>query len=127
MSFFDKAKAAASQAAAKAKQGAEDLQLKVDLGSAYDDLGKAAYELIERGEIAHEKLDAPAAKVRELRRRMEGEARPDAPADDAPAEEVPAAADAAPSDDVADGPAAASGPGEPAPASEGSEPAAPSS
>ena len=74
MGFLDKAKAAAGQAAAKAKQGAEDLQLKVDLGSAYDDLGKAAYELIEQGEIAHEKLDAPAAKVRELRQRMEGDA-----------------------------------------------------
>ena len=48
MGFFDKAKAAAGQAAAKAKQSAEDLQLKVDLGSAYDDLGKAAFELIER-------------------------------------------------------------------------------
>ena len=71
MSFFDRAKAAASQAAAKAKQGAEDLQLKVDLGSAYDDLGRAAYELIERGELAHPGLDAQAAKVRDLRARME--------------------------------------------------------
>ena len=52
MGFLDKAKAAAGQAAAKAKQSAEDLQLKVDLGSAYDDLGKAAFELIESGEIA---------------------------------------------------------------------------
>ena len=75
MSFFEKAKAAAGQAAAKAKQSAEDLQLKVDLGSAYDDLGKAAFELVEGGEIAHEKLDAPAAKVRELRQRMEGDAK----------------------------------------------------
>ena len=105
MSFFDKAKAAASQAAAKAKQGAEDLQLKVDLGSAYDDLGKAAFELIEQGEIAHEKLDAPAAKVRELRQRMEGDDAPDEAA--APAEaEVPAAPDV---------PETPAGPGEPEP------------
>jgi hypothetical protein len=86
MSFFDKAKAAAGQAAAKAKQGAEDLQLKVDLGSAYDDLGKAAFELIEQGELAHEKLEAPAAKVRELRQRMERDAKPDeSAAEDSPA------------------------------------------
>ena len=71
MGFFDKAKAAAGQAAAKAKQSADDLQLKVDLGSAYGDLGKAAFELIEKGELTHEKLDAPAAKVRELRERTE--------------------------------------------------------
>ena len=74
MSFFDRAKAAASQAAAKAKQSAEDLQLKVDLGSAYDDLGQAAYELIEKGEISHEALEAPAAKVRALRARIDGAA-----------------------------------------------------
>ena len=95
MSFFDKAKAAASQAAAKAKQGAEDLQLKVDLGSAYDDLGKAAFELIEQGEVAHAKLEAPAAKVRELRQRMEGDAKPGEPADDeALVEDEPAVVEA---------------------------------
>jgi len=108
MSFFDKAKAAASQAAAKAKQGAEDLQLKVDLGSAYDDLGKAAFELIEQGEVAHEKLDAPAAKVRELRQRMEGDAKPDEPAyDEATAvEDAPA---------VVEAPEAPEAPGDPEP------------
>lgn len=101
MSFFEKAKAAAGQAAAKAKQSAEDLQLKVDLGSAYDDLGKAAFELIESGEIAHEKLDVPAAKVRELRQRMEGDAKPqsDEPPGEPPASEpidAPPAEDPAP-------------------------------
>jgi len=92
MSFFDKAKAAASQAAAKAKQSAQDVQHKVDLGSAYDDLGRATFELIESGELAHPKLDEPAAKVRELRRRMDGKAEPEA----APAEslEQPAPAEA---------------------------------
>src|SRR4051794_25952065 len=79
MSFFDKAKAAATQAAARAKQGAEDLQLKVDLGSAYDDLGKAAFELIEQGKIAHPDLDAPAAKVREVRQKMDAGVKPAEP------------------------------------------------
>jgi hypothetical protein len=103
MSFFDKAKAAAGQAAAKAKQSAEDLQLKVDLGSAYDDLGKAAFELIEQGEIAHEKLEAPAAKVREIRQRMEGGAKPDEPA----TEPAPVAAEAESAPSEAADPAAA--------------------
>jgi hypothetical protein len=90
MSFFDKAKTAASQAAAKAKQSAQDVQRKVDLGSAYDDLGKAAFELIESGEIAHEQLEAPAAKVRELRQKLAG----DAEADEAePEEAVPVEAE----------------------------------
>jgi hypothetical protein len=86
MSFFDKAKAAAGQAAAKAKQSAQDVQLKVDLGSAYDELGKAAFELIEKGELAHPALDEPAAKVRELRRRTEPKAEPE-PAPAQPLEE----------------------------------------
>ena len=96
MSFFDRAKAAASQAAAKAKQGAEDLQLKVDLGSAYDDLGRATYDLIEQGELSHPGLDAPAAKVRELRARME--TAPPAEPEPAPPEPLaePAAEAAAP-------------------------------
>ena len=76
MGFIDKAKAAATQAAAKAKQTAGDVQLKVDLGAAYDELGKAAFELIEKGELAHPALDEKAAKVRELRQRME-KAEPD--------------------------------------------------
>jgi hypothetical protein len=67
MGFLDKAKAAAGQAAAKAKQSAEDLQLKVDLGQAYSELGEATFELIENGELASEKLEKQAARVRELR------------------------------------------------------------
>jgi hypothetical protein len=67
MGFLDKAKAAAGQAAAKAKQSAEDLQLKVDLGQAYSELGEATFALIESGELASEKLEKEAARVRELR------------------------------------------------------------
>lgn len=120
VSFFDKAKAAASQAAAKAKQGAEDLQLKVDLGKAYDDLGKAAYELIEQGELAHEKLEAPAAKVRELRERLDGDDGPEPPA-----EEVPAAPEAVPSDEGVASEHDTADAGEPTPGPD--EPAGPSS
>jgi hypothetical protein len=124
VSFFDKAKAAASQAAAKAKQGAEDLQLKVDLGSAYDELGKTAYELIEQGEIAHEKLEAPAAKVRDLRQRLDGEG--NAEGAEPPADEVPPAPEAAPAGEVvASEQETAAAVDEPAPGPD--EPPAPSS
>jgi hypothetical protein len=66
MGFLDKAKAAAEQAAAKAKEGVEDVQLKRELGQAYGDLGRIAYGLIESGELSHSALEAPAAKVRTL-------------------------------------------------------------
>ena len=49
MGFLDKAKAAAEQAASKAKETAGELQTKRELGQAYDELGRKAHELIERG------------------------------------------------------------------------------
>ena len=73
----------------KAKEGVEDLQTKIDLDRAYNDLGKTAFDLIESGELAHERLDAPAAKVRELRERQasedEADARPEPEEPRAPA------------------------------------------
>ncbi len=64
MGLLDKAKQAAEQAAAKAKEGVEDVQSKRELSQAYNDLGKAAFELIESGEIADSRLDESAGKVR---------------------------------------------------------------
>jgi hypothetical protein len=64
MGFLDKAKAAAEQAAAKAKEGVDDVQAKRELSQAYGELGKAAYGLIESGAIAHAQLDEAAARVR---------------------------------------------------------------
>ncbi len=69
MGFLDKAKAAAEQAAAKAKEGVEDVQTKRELGQAYNELGKTAFELVESGDISHPRLEALAAKVRALNER----------------------------------------------------------
>jgi hypothetical protein len=66
MGFLDKAKAAAEQAAAKAKEGVEDVQTKRELGQAYGELGRTAFELLESGEISHERLEETAAKIRSL-------------------------------------------------------------
>jgi hypothetical protein len=73
MGFLDKAKAAAEQAAAKAKEGVEDVQTKRELGQAHSELGKTAFELIERGEISHPQLETIAAKIRALNERAAGE------------------------------------------------------
>jgi outer membrane murein-binding lipoprotein Lpp len=78
MGFLDKAKAAAEQAAAKAKEGVEDVQTKRELGQAQAELGRSAFELVEAGGIAHARLDPPVAKIRELNARMES----DSPASD---------------------------------------------
>jgi hypothetical protein len=64
MGFLDKAKAAAEQAASRAKEGVDDVQAKRELSQAYGELGKVAHRLIESGAIAHAKLDEAAARVR---------------------------------------------------------------
>jgi hypothetical protein len=66
MGFLDKAKAAAEQAATKAKEGVDDVQTKRELSQVYNELGKTAYELIESGELSHPRLEAPAEKIRAL-------------------------------------------------------------
>ena len=69
MGFLDKAKAAAEQAAAKAKEGVDDVQVKRELGQAYGELGKATFELIESGDISNATLDPIAEKIRGLNER----------------------------------------------------------
>jgi hypothetical protein len=73
MGFLDKAKAAAEQAAAKAKEGVEDVQAKRELSQAYNELGKTAFELVEGGVIADSRLDGHAEKIRALQARAAGD------------------------------------------------------
>ena len=56
MGFLDKAKAAAEQAAARAKEGVHEVQTKRELGQAYDELGRKVLELVESGELTHPAL-----------------------------------------------------------------------
>ena len=70
MSFFDKAKQAANQAVAKTKEGVEDVQQKRELGQAYGELGKTAFELIESGEISNPRFDATVAKIKDLNEKL---------------------------------------------------------
>jgi outer membrane murein-binding lipoprotein Lpp len=80
MSFINKAKQAAEQAAAKAREGVEDVQQKRELGQAYGDLGRKAFELLESGDISHPSLEAAAAQIRALNAKMAASS-PAAPAE----------------------------------------------
>ena len=73
MGLLDKAKAAAVEATAKAKEGVEDVQLKRELSQSYNELGKIAFELLEGGEISHPKLETVAEKIRTLNERDKGD------------------------------------------------------
>ena len=66
MGFLDKAKAAAEQAATKAKEGVEDVQAKRNLSHAYEELGRTAYGLLQSGQISHQRLTAPADEISKL-------------------------------------------------------------
>ena len=74
MGFLDKAKAAAEQATAKAKEGVEDVQVKRELSQAYNELGKIAFELVESSDISHPKFETVAEKIRALNERDRGDA-----------------------------------------------------
>jgi hypothetical protein len=73
MGFLDKAKQAAEQAAAKAKEGVEEVQTKRELGQAYTELGKSVFELIEAGEISDPRLDAGVEKIKALQAKLDEE------------------------------------------------------
>jgi hypothetical protein len=66
MSLLDKAKSVADQATAKAKEGIDDVQTRRELGQAYDELGRLAYDLASAGEISNEKLDPLVEKIKGL-------------------------------------------------------------
>jgi hypothetical protein len=73
MGFLDKAKAAAEQAAAKAKEGVDDVQTKRELSQSYNELGKTAFELVEAGEISHPRLATTAERIRTLSAKAAGD------------------------------------------------------
>src|SRR5260370_36987027 len=72
MGFLDKAKAAAVEATAKAKEGVEDVQLKRELSQAYNELGKLTFELVESSDISHPQLTTVVEKIRALNDRDSG-------------------------------------------------------
>ena len=95
MGLLDKAMAAATEAAMKAKETAEELQTKRELGQAYGELGQKAFALLENGELSSPELEPAAVRIRALKAQLEpidGEA---VPATAAPASEDDDAGDAA--------------------------------
>ncbi len=73
MGFLDKAKSAAGTATSKAKEGIDQVQTKRELGQAYDELGKLAFELVDAGELTNERLDEPVSNIRRLKSELEAD------------------------------------------------------
>lgn len=72
MGFLDKAKAAAEQATAKAKEGVSDVQVKRDLSQAYNELGQKAFDLADAGAVSHAELDPIVERIRGLKAQENG-------------------------------------------------------
>jgi hypothetical protein len=71
MGFLDKAKAAAEQAATKAKETADELQTKRELGHAYDELGRTTFDLVESGQVPATLLEPLVERIRTLKAQLE--------------------------------------------------------
>jgi cob(I)alamin adenosyltransferase len=67
MGLLDKAKSAAGTATSKAREGVEEVQTKRELGKAYDELGRLAFELADSGQLTDERLNELVARIRTLR------------------------------------------------------------
>ena len=102
MGFLDKVKQQAEQAAAKAKDAAEDVQTKRELSQAYGELGQKTYDLAVAGTISNPELDPIVDRIRSLKAKLEEESGYAAAAvpetDTPPASAVADAAEPAPSD-----------------------------
>jgi hypothetical protein len=73
MGLLDKVKAGAEQAASSAQKQAQIVATKRELSQAYNDLGKTAFGLVDRGELGHGDLAAGVDHVRELQARLAGD------------------------------------------------------
>jgi hypothetical protein len=71
MGFLDKAKMAAETATSKAKEGIGEVQTRRELGQAYDELGKLAFELSESGAISNERIDGLVERIRTLKSELD--------------------------------------------------------
>ena len=71
MGLLDKAKAAAEQAATRAKDTAGELQTKRELGQVYDELGRKTFELVESGEVSSTTLDPLVERIRSLKAQLD--------------------------------------------------------
>ncbi len=73
MGLLDRAKAVADQATTKAKEGVAEVQTRRELGQAYDELGKLAFELAESGDIADPRVTTLVDRIKKLKAELEAE------------------------------------------------------
>ena len=71
VSFLDKVKKTAEHAADTVKTEVQDLQTRNDIVRTYENLGKKAFELMEKNELANPELEPFADRIRQLKGKLE--------------------------------------------------------
>ena len=78
MGLLDKIKDNLQETANLAKEGLEDLQTKRELASAYGELGKKTFDLIDQGKLTATDLNVDVDKIRKLKAELEAEEKAEA-------------------------------------------------
>ena len=73
MGFLDKVTGNIRQTASKAREGVEELQTKRELGQAYGELGRKAFDLVDAGKIQAPELELDIERIRKLKTDLEAE------------------------------------------------------
>ena len=71
MSFLDRVKKTAEQAAETVKGEVQELQTKNEIVRTYENLGRKAFELMDKGELANPDLQPFVDRVRQLKAKLE--------------------------------------------------------
>jgi hypothetical protein len=77
MSFFDKVKKSASDAADKVQGEVQEMKLKNEIVRTYEDLGRKTFELMDKGKLKNTTLNPIVKHLRELRGQLEAAERAD--------------------------------------------------
>jgi hypothetical protein len=96
VSFFDKVKKGAVDAATKAKEGVEELQTKNEIVKTYEQIGRKAYDLREHNELENAELEPMFEHIAKLKAKLEAAERAEweekeKTGDEAPASDQPPA------------------------------------
>ena len=77
MSFFDKVKKGAEQAADQVKGEVKELKTKNELVRTYEDLGRKTFELVDKGKLKDSALTPFVKHIHDLKAKLEAAERAD--------------------------------------------------
>jgi hypothetical protein len=77
MSFFDKVKQGAAEAADSVKDKVSETKLKNEIVKSYEELGRKTFELVEDGKLTNRTLSPYVKHLRDLKKQLNESEQPD--------------------------------------------------